>query len=314
MKRLFTSFYCFLSIAAIGQTSIFQDAKGESGFKFFGSAITINAKAESINAALDCFRRNPSTNKFDRWGVNLEVASNEGLANIKSEKGLLFDGSVGIYRGWKESAPAAGTGAGWTYERFISVNTGLDQNKFFNAGLPKKDMLFNKSDFTWKVELGQFGYFGNLLYGFSGSFKSQSNIGDLQPKSIRLLEYQLYNDSTLIYSDKKAYDETKFTGNQHVFSINADGALLLNQQVISLPGSTVPPMYAAVHLRYQKIEDIDGQFNPGVGFYIGRPKNPRVIIGGFNIQFLDLFNTEDKQTNAWKRASINIVAGFKLGN
>ncbi len=302
------------SLHAFSQTSIFHDANGESAYKLFGSAVILNTKAESIEATIDLLRGTRKTDHFHRWGVNLKLSSNEGLANIKGEKGLLVDGTLGIYRSWKKVAPAVGNTSAWMRERFMSVNTGIDQNKFFNTVKPSNEFIFNQSDFAWKFEGGQFGYMGDFLYGVGASFKRQSNIGDLQTKNIRLLNSSLYNDSALIYSEKKAFDQSEFTGENHVLSLNADGAWLLNRVLSSTVGSNIPSIYGAVHLRYMKAEESKGKFSPGVGIYLGEPDNPLSVIGGFNVQFADLFNAEDAKTNAWDRTAISIVVGFKLGN
>ena len=316
MKRILLIPFMCLCLSAFSQTSIFQDASGESAFKLFGTAVTVNTKAESIEGSVDLLRRNPNTDRFQRWGINLKLASNEGLANIKGEDGLFVDGTLGIYRGWKKVSPAVAPpgSAGWMRERFVALNGGVDQNKFFNSTLSSDDLIFNQSDFTWKFELGQFGYHGNFLYGVGTSVKRQTNIGDLQTKTLRMLNYALYNDSALIYSEKKAFDQAEFTGSNHVFSLNADGAWLLNRVLASTAGSNVPPVYGALHFRYSVAEGSVGKLNPGFGIYLGQPDNPLSVLGGFNVQFIDLFNGADAETSVWNRTAISIVVGFKLGN
>lgn len=316
MKKLLLITFLFSSFISMGQTGLFQDAKGESALKLFGNSVAISTQNESINfAAGDYYRtiHSLAVDRFHRWSATLELKANEGLSNLKDGNKYLIDGSMGLYHGWKKVPSAVGTTAGWALERFISASIGVDRNKLFDTGLPPKDMVYSKGQLVYKFEFGQFGYTGNLLYGVSTSYKQQTNVDEIKTKSVNFLNYISANDSTLIFREKQAYDIKEFRGNQHAWSVNADGAFLLNESTATGPGNG-PPAFLAIHFRYQLLEYQTGQFNPAIGFYLGRHGAPRTIIGGFNIQFLDIFNGMHENTNTWDRATINFVVGFKLSN
>lgn len=316
MKALLFIAFILPCCVAIGQANIFQDAKGESALKFFGNSVSLSTKDESINFAVGNYYRTTHSNaadRFRRWSATLELKADEGISNLKNGKEYLIDGSTGFYHGWKKVSPATGTNTAWEMERFVSGAIGIDRTKLFNTALPLEDMIYSEGKLIYKFEIGQFGYRNHFLYGLGASFKRQTNVDDLKTKSINFLDYSSVNDSTLVFREKQAYDVKEFSGSQHVLSVNADGAFLLNTSSASGSGDA-PPAFLAFHFRYQLPESQKSQFNPGIGLYLGKHGAPRTIIGGFNIQFLDLFNAQNKKTNAWDRAVINFVVGFHLSN
>lgn len=319
MKKLILFIFFGPYYLALGQSNLFQDVKGESAVKLFGNSISLSTGDESINLAFGKYYgavQSLSGDRSRRWSGTLELTANEGVSNFKDGNKYLIDGSVGLYHGWKKVSPvgaAAAASAGWALERFVSASIGADRNKLFDTSLAPKNMVYSKGQFVYKLEFGQFGYCSNLLYGISASFKRQTNVDNIKTKSINFLDYASTNDSSLVFREKQAYDINEFIEDQRVLSLNADGAWLLNAPHVVGHGN-VPPMFLAFHFRYQLLEHETGQFNPAVGFYLGRHGAPRTIIGGFNIQFLDLFNAENESTNALDRATINFVIGFKLSN
>jgi hypothetical protein len=315
MKKLLVFIFMLSSYLAIGQAGLFQDGKGESAAKVFGNSIAISTKDESISFAAGNYYRTIHKTTFDRfkrWAVIAELRANEGLSNIKDGKDFLVDGNIGFYHGWKKVPLATATTSGWALERFISGSIGADRNKLFNTSATPKEMVYSKGEFVYKVELGQFGYKADYLYGVGVSFKQQTNVDDIKTKSVSFLDFISTNDSTMVFREKQAYDIKEFVGDQKVLSVNADWAILLNRKDAVGPG-TAPSVFFAFHFRYQLLEHETGQFNPGIGCYLGKHGGPRNIIGGFNIQFLDILNGQnDDETNALDRATINFVVGFKL--
>ncbi|MBS1662815.1 MAG: hypothetical protein JST68_17350 [Bacteroidetes bacterium] len=312
MKQLLILTFLLSYYTAIAQVQLFQDAKGESALRLFGNSVSVNTKDQSISFSAGKYYNSISRPEYDidhRWSGTLELKANEGITNLKDGNNYLIDGSIGVYYGWKKSSAYAMPGR--TRERFMAASIGDDRNKLFNNSLPKKDVVYSRGQLVYKLEAGQFGYIGDLLYGISTSYKQQTNINEIQTKSVSYLENDVSNDSILIYKEKQAYDIKEFIGSQHVLSINADAALLINSSQVVSPGNT-PPAFLAFHFRYQYIEGRNGEFNPAIGFYLGRHSDPRTIIGGFNIQFMDVFNAKAQNTNAWERSSINFVVGFKL--
>lgn len=298
-----------------GQVSLFQDAKGESAIKLFGSAFVFNTTNENLAVSLDLFKRSDisgaSFDKFNRWAFNLDLAANEGLVNLKTEDGFLIDGSVGVYRGWKKAAKAAGSGSGWAHETFVSGNLLVDRNKLYNSVLPSDDVIYTKGHLGWKFETGRFGYVGDFLYGLTASLKQQTNIGDLTARSVQFLNYASSDDSLRVYTTKSAFDVSQFDGRQHSFNLNADGLLLINRTAAT-SGTGIPTLFFGLHARLRKVFEQAIQFNPALGLYIGKPGAPRNIIGGVNLQFVDLFNGQDANTGVWRRTALNVSIGFRL--
>jgi hypothetical protein len=303
------------SSAISGQASIFQDVTGESAFKMFGNSFSLNTKKESIDLSLNVLRRDSRNNTFfSRWALNAKVSANEGLGNLKSDKGFLLDGEFGVYKGWKTTAlmvgPAAST-AGWAKEWFLSVNYKLDRSKLYNLGNPPDRRVFSKGFSGVKLEGGVFGYnTRDILYGASISLGVRTNAEDLKPYTISVLQQSSNNDSVLVFKEESAYSLSEFRGHQNFANLNLDFAIPLIKESIS---TELPQLSLAFLMRYKILGYEKPKFNPGVGLFIGKPGAPRSILLGISAQLLDAFNVADEQnTNPWKRTVINFTAGFKI--
>lgn len=300
------------SLLVQAQTSVFQDASGESAFKVFGSAITINTTNQNISFSSDVIRRvGDSSEKFNRWGINAKLTAKEGLANLKGEDGFLIDGEFGLYRGWKITKNiGAGESQepGWAHEKYVSINADVDRNKLYDFNRVKDKVTFNKGYAGWKLESGWFGYYGNFLWGFSVNGGQKTNSADIKQKSVSTLIQSSYQDSVAAYKQESAYDISELKSDLFFVNANADLAISLVKDV----SKDVGPILLALHLRYQALQNDKNKFNPALGVYISKIRAPRDVVIGVNAQFQDVFNASKNDTTSWQRLNLNLTAGFKL--
>lgn len=296
------------SINGKSQTSVFQDAKGESAFKIFGSAITLNAKDQSLSFSSDVFKRdNQSHTKFNRFGLFAKVTANEGIAALKNETGFLIDGETGIYLGERITS-MPGPREGWAHEKYFSANILIDRNKLYNITNAINEVTYNKGNIGWKLEVGWFGYTSNWLWGMSGNLGQKSNVDDLKQDVVSSLTQTSNNISIL--KQTSAYNFSELKTNLYTSNFNADAALLLNRVATTTAG--VGALLLGFHIRYNIMEDVKPSFNPAIGLYISKPGAPKDVVAGLNFQLEDAFNVNDADKPTWKRIGINLTAGFKI--
>lgn len=315
-NKILRIIFAFASLVFINngnaQTSIFQDADGESAFKVFGSAVTINTKDENISFSSDFINKAFQSNtKFNRWGVSAKIIANEGIANLKDEKGFLIDGQIGIYRGWKKTkliGAVASPGPGWAHEKYISLNGSVDRNKIFNVNNLPDNLVYNKGYGGWKLEAGWFGYYGDVLWGISANSGKKTNVDDIKQKVISRLSQSINNDTITVVNQESAYDANQFKTGLNNFNLNGDIGISLTKNF----SNNVGPLLLAFHFRYQALEKSKPKFNPAIGFYISKVGAPQDVVIGLNVQLQDAFNVDNSDNSFWKRTTLNLTAGFKI--
>lgn len=319
MKRFLI--FCLVTVLSNNvnaQNSLFQDSKGESAFKVFDNSIIFNAADANLGLNFNAFSRsaNASNTEFDRVGFNLKVTTNEGVANLKNDNGFLVDGEIGIYYGKKfTSDPTADMSTpGWASETFISSNLLVDRNKFYN-GQDINQSTFNQGELGYKVEIGNFGWYGDILYGVAFNIQQQDNIEDIKQNTISTIITSGNNNAIQTLRQENAYNILEYKENQNSYNINGDFAFLLNPEdatVLVNNKPYVPPIHGAFHFRFTKLQGAKPMYNPAIGLYLNQTGAPRNVVTGFNIQLLDAFNVEDSDNSTFERTTINLTAGFKF--
>lgn len=308
-----------IPVAAFSQTSILQDAKGEAAFKAFGNQISVNAQDKSFATSFNTLRRSignsdSTISKFERLGINLKLNSNEGVANLKNSKGVLIDGELGVYFGRKTTLKPDHRNPnheGWSSEWYGAFNISVDRNKFFDINNIPEKITSNQGHLGWKMEAGNYGYKGNLLYGFGANLGQSTNIDDLKANTVHTLITSSASDSVRVFKEEKAFDRSKFNSHQFFTRFNMDLAWLLNRKKTADISSEIPPVFASFHFRSNYVDD-SFDISPALGFYIGKPGAPRDIVAGISFQVLNLLNSKKQDNNAWNRSVLNLTAGFKI--
>lgn len=302
--------FLFTAINSLkAQTSVFEDAGGESAFKIFENAITVNAKNESISFSSDIFKRANATNtRFRRFGISGSISANEGIANLKDKNGFLIDGQVGIYKGWKTTKPIGPgiTGPGWVQEFYISLKGTVDRNKFFNTATPA-ELISSKGYGGVKFETGFYGYYGDISWGVSANVAKTTNIAKLSPNTVTTI-MQVVGASS-IEETETAFNTSSFRPSLNAFNFNGDAATLLNP---SAAAGGAAALHLAFHFRYKTLQEYKPLFNPALGFYIAQTGAPHNVTAGINIQLNDAFNVNNSTSSACKRLVLNLTAGFRL--
>jgi hypothetical protein len=301
-----------MAFAAHAQTSIFTDGKGESAYKLFGNAITVNTSDASVSAALNVLNRDldATHTRFNRTGINISLNAKDGLSNIKSDDGFLINGSIGLFKGWKRTSAATDTGSAWAHEYYLSGNFLVDRNKLYDLS-KATDKVYDQGNAGWKIAVGKSGYCGNWLYGMEVNFGQSTNAKDLKQLTVSTLQAGS-TDSVKIFKEQQAFSHSDFLGAQFNVHANADIAYGLNAQTAA-NNKDIPPLFAAFHFRYETFQLSKPQFNPALGFYIASSGKPRSIVGGFLLQETDLFNVlSAKNSSFGKRIGISFTAGFNL--
>ena len=309
-KKLCLAALILLSYPCFSQTSVFQDVGGESAYKAFGTTITINAKDENIAFSSDFIsRHNTSRTRFNIWGINAKATADEGIANLKNEKGFLVDGELGLYKAWKTTSamPLPAGASAFVYQKYVSLNLRVDRSKLFNLNNATDDIVYSKGYAGWRGELGGFGYRGNWLWGAGTSFGEKKNADDIDQKTISFLETSKNNDSVSVYTEEKAFDDSEFKGHVKNFNLNADFGYL-----ISKGNATLGSLFIVAQLRYKTQQYQKPEFNPGAGIFLSAPGSPSDIVAGLSFQLKDLFNTKNSDNTTWQRLAINLTAGFKF--
>jgi hypothetical protein len=286
------------------QTSAVQDATGEAAYKVFGSAITINTSDENISFSHDILKRSNSK-RFKRFGIMAKITPNEGIANLRNDDGFLIDGELGVYRGWKTTSSHRAL-TGWSREIYASINGSVDRNKFYNINNSPDDLIYSKGYAGFKIELGSFGYYGDVLWGLSINAGNKTNVEDIDQKTISQLVMASNLDSLRITNNEAAYDINEFKQNLTFVNINADGFYPLSTD------STLGNLYLGLHLRAKAMQDFKFKLNPAIGLYISKVGAPQSIVIGLNLQMMDMFNADKSDDSSINRMVINLTAGFKL--
>lgn len=311
MKHFLTLVLCLLGTSLFAQNSAFQDGKGESAYKFSGSAATVNTKDESISLAVNTLKALlKKSNKLRRVGLNLSLGASQGLSSLKDDHGLFFTGSVGVYYGLKKAPPAEGTTDAQTAETYASAGFLLDRSKVYDLGNPSGKIIYPVTNGGWKIEVGRYGYFGDFLWAVAGNGGIQTNSKDIKKQTITTLISTSANDSTTATTQESAFKSSEFVDHRLFFHLNADLAWLMNRKKETV--AQIPPIYLALHFRYEAKQYEMPTFNPALGFYAGSVGAPKKIVIGIYGQAIDAFNVSHAQKDLWQRTALNVTAGFSL--
>ncbi|WP_207425694.1 hypothetical protein [Pedobacter sp. SYSU D00535] len=307
------------TMAANGQTSVVQDAKGETSLPVgVGGVVAINAKNESISASYGIPLKKqgagvnpPPIYNHNYLGISFDAKGKNGIANVIKNDEFQYDGSLGAYyfQNFDDRRGPANT----TLQYHLSFNLLFSQFKLYDPARDFSKQVYDKNKGGFKIQSGLNHTFhiGDdatkplLITGIAINGGERNNTGDL--KTIEVSNSVSITDAgtgttRVVQSDKSTpYNLSQYKHSVGFWNINADFGTRLREHYILL-----------VHPRLSGQGDRKRQWNPAAGLYFTKDGAPSEIVAGFQVQILDWDNSAGSTKSRSQRTTFNVVAGFSF--
>ena len=297
---------------AYAQTSVVQDAKGETSLAFGKEGvIAINSKDESISfsygISIDKIDTTGIKSSYNYMGMSVKGKGKNGVFNILKNDDFQYDGSIGLFY-FRDKIISDNT----IFQFYASSDFLFSQFKLYDT---TSDLAFDKQVYDensrgYKVT-GGINLFGKLcksipyILGFSINGGQKNNTADLKQVEISLSETQvdlITGQVRVIEKDKKsAYQISDYLNNLMYSNVNIDFGPKLFDQFLLL-----------AHSRWSVQENRKPHWNPALGLYFTKTGAPTEVVAGIQVQTLDWNNNAGVEKSRGERTLVNIVAGYSF--
>lgn len=304
------SLFLFRTYNCSCQTSVVQDAKGETSLNLGSEGIVaVNAKEESLSFS---FGANVGTlananSRTDTYlGIKAKAKAKNSISSLIKSENFQYDGSLGFFA-FQTKTHLTGP-VNRTDHFFISADYLLSRIKLFDQSRPFADQIIDEAPGGFKLSLGysqenQITGLFPYVFGISVNAGQKNNTDELKALSIgNIITYSdpLSGQTRSVQQDViSAYDFGKYKNSISFFNFNADIGPQLGTRFLFL-----------LHPRYSVMQYRKPQFNPAVGFYLTGGGAPLEIVAGIQVQIQDYANTAKSDRSRGERTVLNLVAGF----
>lgn len=297
---------------AIAQTSVVQDAKGETALAMGKEGVVaINTKDESISFSYGISIDKIDTTQIQKThnyiGIAVKGKGKNGLINIVKNEEFQYDGSLGLFY-FRDIIVSNNTIA----QLHCSADFLFSQFKLYDnsPNLAFDKQLYDNNNQGYKVT-GGVNLFGRLyrkipyILGVSINGGEKNNTGDIKPIEISITETQtdpITGQIRTIQKDKSnAYNISQYKNHLMYSNLNIDFGPKILDQILLL-----------THFRWSVQEDRKPNFNPAAGLYFTKTGAPTEVVAGIQVQTLDWNNNGNSTKSRGERTLVNIVAGYSF--
>ena len=226
-----------ISQSAFGQTSLFQDAKGELSIILANqSLLSINSGDASVGFSYALFQSTKNT----YWGFSIKLKAEEGVSYVLKSGRISLNGSLGLLHGWRNSSRK-----GIIDDFYISGNISSSKFKLFDEPGSFENQIIDERSIGISMKTGwnrmsstTFLSGGNentttTIFGLSLGAGRTNNLDSLDKVSIS--DYSSINDEE---SGKSRLIQGKSTSAFSPYAKYADrlGFIQLNADYAIIPG------------------------------------------------------------------------------
>ena len=310
--------FIFLSVFspfALGQTSLFQDAKGESSIILADkSLISINTGDASIGFSYAHFQSKIS--KY--WGFNIELKTEEGISYVLKNETLSLNSKIGFLYGRRNTSRNR---IGITDDYYLSSDISLSAFKLFDDQKSYDKQIIEESSLGFSAKMGwnrvsssKFLSKDNTemtttIFGISLGAGLTNNLDKLNKVSIS--NYSLIKDEES--SKSRLIQGTSITAFSPYPKYDGKlGFIQLNIDYAIIPNLFANRMLLIVFSRNRFSTREKAKWNPGIGVFLTKDGAPLEGVCGIQFQITDLLNSERSDKKVLDRATISFVAGFSF--
>ena len=296
---------CAFAVVCHAQTSIVQDAKGETSLALGSSnVIAVNTSEKSIAFSYGGnIKEWTPTDGRRRWyiGATAKNSTKDNISNIVKDGKIKLKGELGPFIN-VDLIP----NDNFTWSLYGSVLPSFNRYDVYDETQAFDSQIKSKSYLGVKTTLGGNGFYAfhknaTLLFGLSINTGIGDNTADLA--TLEVSDIVVVNSGTSMRqvksNVKNPYDAKTYHQQISVSNFNAD----LGLQIFKRYSAIFSPRISAMAIRHP-------QFNPALGIYLSQDSSPLDIVAGLQVQTLDWFNTADSDKSRGARTVLNAVAGY----
>ncbi|OEK03286.1 hypothetical protein BFP97_17910 [Roseivirga sp. 4D4] len=282
----------FVETEAISQIGVITDSKGETSLQTQQDLILINAAEKSFGVSFGP-QKYPEDKKLN-WLVTFKAKGKKGISQLLKSGDFALDGSL--------SAPLLFPSESGNKFWYIIPELTLSRPKVYDAALPIGEGVFTDNNLDWNVSFGINDEKGSIK-GLSLKLGYQDNTSLIKTQSIQTVNSQMTNGTTIVQvvSTDDAYNIGQFRKNNGMVRINGDyGNNFAKNRLLWM-----------LHGRFASDQRLKPLYNLAAGLYVVKDGAPLEAVGGFQVQWGDIFQTRTED-NFFNRLSINLVVGIGL--
>lgn len=304
-KILLTTCLLALAITAWTQTSVIQDDDGQSSIYFFQNdsiALNINVSEKALTFSMVDKDVPVGQNIF--FGGQFKVAGKDGKLPVIKNGIANFQVEAGVTATW--------VGTDTNNYGYATIKAGVSRLEL--AGLVADTAL--EVNYTAAINRSlQIGFNEENLFKSDIIFGVAVDIG--WTDNVKLIDQYEYRESKITgqsSSNNAAYVQSEVR-NVYLKTDFRDDLFFMKPMIdigYALPDYRILPM---LHFRWDLFPNDDvlkTTFSPGVGIYYTEKNQSSKAIFGVQFFYKDWNDAAEKATPKWKRATLNVVMGFKF--
>ncbi|MDW3210313.1 MAG: hypothetical protein R8N23_10625 [Reichenbachiella sp.] len=299
MKRSYLiSLLTVVSHTLLAQYNVMQDGEGKSSFPVFeNNTLNVNAQEKKIAFSITFPEMLPDS-VWNFGALSLSLKGKDKSFPIVKNGIFNFEGNLTYAHTWYLNQQAKSA-------FYVVGNLGVSRLQTYDSTQISGEQIETQSPLNSYVQVGFIDDAltsfekGGLIFGFGFRLGWSDNVSGLT-------SYEFFtpiaNGQQIITPDAKTvYLAQEYAENIFNTSTMLDIGLNTNGRI--------NPM---LHVRHNTLEEGDNKTNLGIGFYLSEKDAPLNAVFGIQGFINDLNDNAEKDTSAWERTTINLVAGFKL--